>query len=64
MHESKSDFSHVTVTHRYDVDNLDNGSMPTNKGKNTEKSVEDLSRSASNSPSHSASKANKAFTSR
>lgn len=52
----------MTVTHRNDVDTLDNGSVPASKGKNVEKSVEDLSRSASNSPSHSASKANKAFT--
>lgn len=52
----------TAATRRSDADNLDNGSVPAHKGKNTEKSVEDLSRSASNSPSHGASKASKAFT--
>lgn len=51
-----------SVTHRYDVDTLDNGTLPTDKGKAMDKSAEDLSRSASNSPTHSASKASKAFT--
>lgn len=51
-----------SVTHRYDVDTLDNGTLPTDKGKTMDKSAEDLSRSASNSPTHSASKASKAFT--
>ncbi|KAM9425920.1 formin-like protein 1 isoform 1-T1 [Pholidichthys leucotaenia] len=45
-----------------DVEALDNGSLSTDKGKTAEKSVEDLSRSASNSPTHSASKAGKTFT--
>ncbi|XP_055360380.1 formin-like protein 1 isoform X1 [Betta splendens] len=45
-------FANVAVAS--DVDNVDNGLVHTNKGKNTEKSVEDLSRSASNSPSHKA----------
>uniref|UniRef100_A0A3Q1C5V9 Formin-like 1a n=1 Tax=Amphiprion ocellaris TaxID=80972 RepID=A0A3Q1C5V9_AMPOC len=53
-------FAHSAVT--YDVDALENGTPPTEKGKNVDKSVEDLSRSASNSPTHSASKASKAFT--
>uniref|UniRef100_A0AAQ5X0A1 Formin-like 1a n=1 Tax=Amphiprion ocellaris TaxID=80972 RepID=A0AAQ5X0A1_AMPOC len=48
-------FAHSAVT--YDVDALENGTPPTEKGKNVDKSVEDLSRSASNSPTHSASKA-------
>ncbi|XP_028287712.1 formin-like protein 1 [Parambassis ranga] len=46
----------------YDMDAVDNGSLPADKGKNMDKSVEDLSRSASNSPTHSALKATKAFT--
>ncbi|XP_042364118.1 formin-like protein 1 [Plectropomus leopardus] len=53
-------FAHGAVTH--DVDTLDNGTLPTDKNKTVDKSVEDLSRSASNSPTHSASKASKAFT--
>uniref|UniRef100_UPI0037E8D08F formin-like protein 1 isoform X2 n=1 Tax=Semicossyphus pulcher TaxID=241346 RepID=UPI0037E8D08F len=53
-------FTHSAVT--YDVDYLDNGTLPTDKNKTVEKSAEDLSRSASNSPTHSASKASKAFT--
>ncbi|XP_031700073.1 formin-like protein 1 isoform X3 [Anarrhichthys ocellatus] len=52
-------FAHSAVT--YEADTLDNGTVPTDK-KTLEKSVEDLSRSASNSPTHSASKASKAFT--
>lgn len=51
-----------SVIHRHDVDTLDNGTLPTDKSKIVDKSVEDLSRSASNSPTHSASKAGKAFT--
>ena len=51
-----------SVIYRYDVDNLDNGVLPTDKSKIVDKSVEDLSRSASNSPTHSASKASKGFT--
>ncbi|KAM4624573.1 formin-like protein 1 [Polymixia lowei] len=46
----------------YDMDGFDNGTLPTDKGNPMEKSVEDLSRSSSNSPTHSASKAGKAFT--
>ncbi|KAK5906376.1 hypothetical protein CgunFtcFv8_002249, partial [Champsocephalus gunnari] len=53
-------FAHSAVT--YDVDNLDNGVLPTDNSKTVDKSVEDLSRSASNSPTHSASKASKGFT--
>ncbi|XP_035514262.1 formin-like protein 1 [Morone saxatilis] len=53
-------FAHSAVT--YDADSLDNGSLPADKSKATDKSAEDLSRSASNSPTHSASKASKAFT--
>ncbi|KAI4807900.1 hypothetical protein KUCAC02_027675 [Chaenocephalus aceratus] len=53
-------FAHSAVT--YDVDNLDNGVLPTDNSKIVDKSVEDLSRSASNSPTHSASKASKGFT--
>ncbi|GLD59998.1 formin-like protein 1, partial [Lates japonicus] len=53
-------FAHSAVT--YDTDTLDNGSLPTDKGKTMDKSLEDLSRSASNSPSHSALKASKGFT--
>lgn len=49
------------VTHRYDADSLDNGTLPTDKSKTMEKSVEDLSKSASNSPTHSAPKTSKAF---
>uniref|UniRef100_A0A665VHZ5 Formin-like protein 1 n=1 Tax=Echeneis naucrates TaxID=173247 RepID=A0A665VHZ5_ECHNA len=41
---------------------LDNGSVTTDRAKNIDKSVEDLSRSTSNSPSHSTSKTSKAFT--
>uniref|UniRef100_G3NKE2 Formin-like 1a n=1 Tax=Gasterosteus aculeatus aculeatus TaxID=481459 RepID=G3NKE2_GASAC len=43
----------------HSADALDNGTPPTDK-----KSLDDLSRSASNSPTHSASKAGKAFTGR
>ncbi|XP_041817963.1 formin-like protein 1 [Chelmon rostratus] len=53
-------FAHSAVTH--DVDALDNGTPPADKHKTVDKSAEDLSRSASNSPSHSASKASKTFT--
>ncbi|XP_076616292.1 formin-like 1b isoform X1 [Chaetodon auriga] len=53
-------FAHSAVTH--DVDTLDNGTLPADKNKAVDKSAEDLSRSASNSPSHSASKASKTFT--
>ncbi|KAF7665194.1 hypothetical protein LDENG_00149920 [Lucifuga dentata] len=53
-------FAHCGVT--YDTDCLDNGTLPTDKGKIMEKSLEDLSKSASNSPTHSASKTSKAFT--
>ncbi|KAG7219805.1 hypothetical protein INR49_005826 [Caranx melampygus] len=52
-------YAHSAVT--YDTDSLDNDSVSTDKGKAMDKSVEDLSRSASSSPSHSASKA-KTFT--
>lgn len=51
-----------SASHRYDMDAVDNGSLPADKGKNMDKSLEDLSRSASNSPTHSALKATKAFT--
>uniref|UniRef100_A0A7N8YLA7 Formin-like 1b n=1 Tax=Mastacembelus armatus TaxID=205130 RepID=A0A7N8YLA7_9TELE len=50
-------FAHSAVT--YDTDSLDNGSLPPSTGRNTDKSVDDLCRSASNSPSHGASKAGK-----
>ncbi|TDG97700.1 hypothetical protein EPR50_G00210740 [Perca flavescens] len=56
---------YLSVAHRvvtYDVDTLENGTLPTDKIKTADKSVEELNRSASNSPSHSASKASKAFT--
>lgn len=52
----------ASVTHRYDADTLDNGTLPTDKNKTLEKSAEDLNRSASNSPTHSGSKASKTFT--
>ncbi|KAG7472959.1 formin 1 isoform X1 [Solea senegalensis] len=55
-------FAHSAVT--YDTDSLDNCSVPADKHKSTEKSLEDVSRSASNSPSHGASKSSKGFTSR
>uniref|UniRef100_A0A665VIH7 Formin-like protein 1 n=1 Tax=Echeneis naucrates TaxID=173247 RepID=A0A665VIH7_ECHNA len=42
---------------------LDNGSVTTDRAKNIDKSVEDLSRSTSNSPSHSTSKTSKAVRS-
>lgn len=41
---------------------MDNGTLPTDKGKTTDKPGEDLKRSASNSPTHSALKGGKAFT--
>ncbi|KAI3365015.1 hypothetical protein L3Q82_000951 [Scortum barcoo] len=53
-------FAHSAVT--YDVDFLDNGTLPTDKSKTADKLAEDLSKSASNSPTHSASKASKTFT--
>ncbi|XP_069560575.1 formin-like protein 1 isoform X2 [Brachyistius frenatus] len=56
---------YLSVAHNaatYDVDALDNGTLPTDKSKNVEKSVEDVSRSASNSPTHSGSRAGKTFT--
>lgn len=49
-------------THRYEVETVDNGTLPTDKGKTTDKPGEDLKRSASNSPTHSALKGGKAFT--
>ncbi|XP_046888077.1 formin-like protein 1 isoform X1 [Hypomesus transpacificus] len=48
----------------YDMESLDNGTLPTDKGKPLDKSVEDLSRSASNSPTHGASKTGRPFTTR
>uniref|UniRef100_A0A665VHQ8 Formin-like protein 1 n=1 Tax=Echeneis naucrates TaxID=173247 RepID=A0A665VHQ8_ECHNA len=56
---------YLSVAHSavsYDGDTLDNGSVTTDRAKNIDKSVEDLSRSTSNSPSHSTSKTSKAFT--
>lgn len=41
---------------------MDNGTLPTDKGKTTDKPGEDLKRSASNSPTHSVLKGGKAFT--
>ncbi|KAM4524350.1 formin-like protein 1 isoform 2-T2 [Odontesthes bonariensis] len=52
--------AHSSVT--YDGDSLENGSLPSDKGKHVDKSVEDLSRSASNSPTNTASKTSKTFT--
>ncbi|XP_034049355.1 formin-like protein 1 [Thalassophryne amazonica] len=46
----------------YDVDGLENGAVPTDKSKMMEKSVEDLSKSATNSPTHGASKTSKGLT--
>ena len=54
-------FHDISFHCRYDMDSLDNGAVPTDKGKPVEKSLEDLSRSASNSPTHSASKSGKGF---
>lgn len=52
--------AHSAVT--YEVETVDNGTLPTDKGKTTDKPGEDLKRSASNSPTHSALKGGKAFT--
>ena len=52
----------MTLTHRYDADSLDNGTLPADKSRTMDMSVEDLSKSASNSPTHGASKASKSFT--
>uniref|UniRef100_A0A665VHY2 Formin-like protein 1 n=1 Tax=Echeneis naucrates TaxID=173247 RepID=A0A665VHY2_ECHNA len=57
---------YLSVAHSavsYDGDTLDNGSVTTDRAKNIDKSVEDLSRSTSNSPSHSTSKTSKAVRS-
>ncbi|KAK7919450.1 hypothetical protein WMY93_010734 [Mugilogobius chulae] len=46
----------------YDGEALDNGAVSADKVKPTDKSVEDVSKSATNSPSHGASKPSKGFT--
>lgn len=46
------------------MEGLDNGTPPTDKTKTLDKSFEDLSRSASNSPTHGASKTGRSFTAR
>ncbi|XP_061087308.1 formin-like protein 1 isoform X2 [Conger conger] len=53
-------FAQCAVT--YDMENLDNGVLSGDRGKSLDKSLEDLSKSASNSPTHGASKAARALT--
>lgn len=54
-------YAHSAAT--FDGESLDNGAVPTDtKVKPVDKSVEDLSKSATNSPVHSASKSSKTFT--
>ncbi|KAG5854967.1 hypothetical protein ANANG_G00043700 [Anguilla anguilla] len=53
-------FAQCAVT--YDMESMDNGGLPGDRGKPLDKSVEDLSKSASNSPTHGASKAARALT--
>ncbi|XP_062298251.1 formin-like protein 1 [Scomber scombrus] len=53
-------FAHSAVM--CDADSLDNGMLLSDKSRTLEMSVEDLSKSASNSPTHGSSKASKAFT--
>uniref|UniRef100_A0A8C9WLD5 Formin like 1 n=1 Tax=Scleropages formosus TaxID=113540 RepID=A0A8C9WLD5_SCLFO len=53
-------FAQCAVT--YDMESTDNGPLPAEKAKHLEKSVEDLTKSASNSPTHGASKAGRSFT--
>ncbi|KAJ8364623.1 hypothetical protein SKAU_G00134540 [Synaphobranchus kaupii] len=53
-------FAQCAVT--YDMESVDNGGLPGDRGKSLDKSVEDLSKSASNSPTHGASKAARALT--
>ncbi|XP_018597604.2 formin-like protein 1 isoform X1 [Scleropages formosus] len=55
-------FAQCAVT--YDMESTDNGPLPAEKAKHLEKSVEDLTKSASNSPTHGASKAGRSFTGR
>ncbi|KAL4660523.1 formin-like protein 1 isoform X2 [Arapaima gigas] len=55
-------FAQCAVT--YDMESADNGTVPADKRKPLEKSVEDLNKSATNSPTHGASKAGRSFTSR
>ncbi|XP_062234892.1 formin-like protein 1 isoform X2 [Platichthys flesus] len=54
--------AHSAVT--LDADSLDGGSLPSDKTKSLDRSVEDVSRSASSSPSHSSTKTSKTFTAR
>ncbi|KAM9837583.1 formin-like protein 1 [Aulostomus maculatus] len=52
-------FAHSAVT--YEAETLDNGTLPTDKSRTTEKSLEDLSKSTSNSPTQSSTKTSKTF---
>lgn len=49
------------MTRRHDVDTPDDGTPAPDKNRGLEKSVEDVN-SASNSPTHTSSRANKTFT--
>ncbi|MBN3312062.1 FMNL1 protein, partial [Atractosteus spatula] len=53
-------FAQCSVT--YDMESVDNGGPTVDRGKNLERSVEDLTRSAGNSPTHGASKASRHLT--
>ncbi|XP_066554578.1 formin-like 1b isoform X2 [Amia ocellicauda] len=53
-------FAQCSVT--YDMENVDNGGPVTEKTKPLEKSMEDLTKSAGNSPTHSANKATRHLT--
>lgn len=54
--------SHAHSAATNDADSLDNGALSTEKVKPLDKPTEDLNKSATNSPTHSASKVSKAFT--
>ncbi|MGH0128427.1 UNVERIFIED_CONTAM: hypothetical protein FKN15_044307 [Acipenser sinensis] len=53
-------FAQCSVT--YDIESVDNGGLTPEKGKSLDRSVEDLSKSAGNSPTHSSSKSTRQLT--
>ncbi|RXN00344.1 Formin-like protein 1 [Acipenser ruthenus] len=53
-------FAQCSVT--YDIESVDNGSLTPEKGKPLDRSVEDLSKRAGNSPTHSSSKSTRLLT--